>query len=417
MFEHYFRSPRVRARLRNNPIHEHIERLVEHLHMRGHRTTTIHQYVRAAEHFGRWLSACRSGSLVVTKESVNGFLDRHLLACNCTLPASRSVKTARAALHHMLRIAPSQPGRDGDGADTPAAELVREYVEHLDVNCGLAHATRRYRARYAREFLEAHAPDGASQLRRLEPHAIMRYVADYASRCRRSSTQVAACALRSFLRFLQMRGLCRGTLARAVPWIPRWRHEGLPRYMTDEQHRQFLDSFDHVGATGRRDYAMTLFMSEMGLRVSEVTELHLDDIDWRAGTVRIRSAKERRTRLLPLPIRVGMATASYLHEGRPPSALRHVFLRHRAPLGTPVSRELVRGVVRRAYARSECPHEWTGTHILRHTVATRLLRKGASLKEIADLLGHQSINTSTIYGKVNMPTLAAVAMPWPEVQP
>ena len=416
MLERYFRSPRVRARLRNNPIYEHIERLVTHLHRRGHPTTTIHQYVQASEHFGRWLSACRSRSLVVTRESVNAFVDRHLQACNCTLPATRSVKTARAALHHMLCVAPSQPDSEGGGAETPAAELVRLYVEHLDVNCGLALATRRYRARYAREFLEAQAPQGASHLGGLKPQAVMRFVADRASKCRRSSAQVAACALRSFLRFLQMRGLCCDNLVRAVPTIPRWRQEGLPRFMTEEQLRNLLDSFDRVGATGRRDYAMTLFMAEMGLRVSEVTELHLDDIDWRAGTVRIRSAKERRTRLLPLPSRVGKATASYLHGGRPSSVQRQVFLRHRAPLGSPVSRELVRGVLRRAYARSGCPREWTGTHILRHTVATRLLQRGASLKEIADLLGHQSIDTSAIYSKVNIPALAAVAMPWPEVQ-
>ncbi len=187
--------------------------------------------------------------------------------------------------------------------------------------------------------------------------------------------------------------------------------------MTQEQLLRFLDSFDRTSVTGRRDYAMTLFMLELGLRVSEVTDLRLDDIDWRAGTVRIRSAKERRTRILPLPSRVGKATAIYLDGGRPLSAERQVFLRHRAPLGTPVSRELVRGVIRRAYARSACPHEWTGTHILRHTVATRLLQSGASLKEIADLLGHQSIDTAAIYGKVNLPALAAVAMPWPEVHP
>ena len=244
----------------------------------------------------------------------------------------------------------------------------------------------------------------------------MRFVAARAGKCRRSSAQVAACSVRSLLRFLVLRGLCGGNLVQAVPRIPQWRQEGLPRFMTEEQLRRLLDSFDRSCATGRRDYAMTLFMVALGLRVSEVTELHLDDIDWRAGTVRIRSAKNRRTRLLPLPNRVGKATARYLHGGRPSSTQRQVFLRHSVPVGIPVSRELVRGVVRRAYARAGCPREWTGTHILRHTVATRLLQRGASLKEIADLLGHQSIDTSTIYSKVNISALAAVAMPWPEVQ-
>ena len=418
MFAQYFRSARVRARLRSSPIYEHIEGLIEYLHRRGHRITTIHQYVQAAEHFGRWLSACRRKSLVVSRESVNAFVDRHLKACSCALPAPRSVKTARAALRHMLRVVSSQPKVDGcDDAETEAEQLVREYVAHLDLNCGLALETRRYRSRYAREFLEAHACRGVLRLSGLKPQAVMRFVAERASKCRRSSAQVAACSLRSFLRFLQMRGLCGANLVQAVPRIPQWRQEGLPKSMTEEQLRRLLDSFDRSGATGRRDYAMTLYMAALGLRVSEVTELHLEDIDWRAGTVRIRSAKERRTRVLPLPSRVGKATASYLHGGRPLSTHRQVFLRHSVPVGIPVSRELVRGVLRRAYARAGCPREWTGTHILRHTVATRLLQRGASLKEIADLLGHQSIDTSAIYSKVNIPALAAVAMPWPEVQP
>ena len=317
----------------------------------------------------------------------------------------------------MLRAVSSQPDIETAKAGSAAAQLVREYVAHLDLNCGLAFETRRYRARYASEFLATHASGGVLWLSGLKPQAIMSFVAKRASKCRRSSTQVAAGSLRSFLRFLQMRGLCGSNLVQAVPQIPQWRQEGLPKYMTEEQLRRLLDSFDCSDATGRRDYAMTLYMAELGLRVSEVTELHLDDIDWRVGTVRIRSAKERRTRLLPLPSRVGRATARYLHGGRPSSTHRQVFLRHSVPLGTPVSRELVRGVLRRAYVRSACPCEWTGTHILRHTAATRLLQRGASLKEIADLLGHQSIDTSAIYSKVNIPALAAVAMPWPEVHP
>jgi site-specific recombinase XerD len=226
----------------------------------------------------------------------------------------------------MLRAVPSRPEIGSDKAQSAAERLVDEYVEHLDLNCGLALATRRYRARYAREFLEACAVRGVLRLSGLTPQGVMRFVAARAGKCRRSSAQVAACSVRSLLRFLVLRGLCGGNLVQAVPRIPQWRQEGLPRFMTEEQLRRLLDSFDRSCATGRRDYAMTLFMVALGLRVSEVTELHLDDIDWRAGTVRIRSAKNRRTRLLPLPNRVGKATARYLHGGRPSSTQRQVFL-------------------------------------------------------------------------------------------
>ena len=169
MIEHYFHSPRVRTRLRNSPIYRYIKGLIEHLHRRGHRITTIQQYVQAAEHFGRWLSARRPKSLVVDRASVNAFVDRHLQTCTCTLPAARSSTTARAALRHRLRAVPSRPEIGSDKAESAAERLVGEYVEHLDLNCGLALATRRYRARYAREFLEACAVRGVLRLSGLTP--------------------------------------------------------------------------------------------------------------------------------------------------------------------------------------------------------------------------------------------------------
>ena len=193
----------------------------------------------------------------------------------------------------------------------------------------------------------------------------------------------------------------------------RWKQEGIPAVMTKEQLERFLASFDRSTPIGCRDYAMVLYMTELGLRVSEVTEISLDDIGWRNGVIKIRVPKPRNKRLLPLPRRVGQATVRYLKRGRPESRFRQVFLRHRPPHGRPVSTELIRGVVRRAYERSGCPESWTGTHVLRRTAATRLHCEGASLKEIADLLGHQSIDTSAIYTRVNIRQLASVAMPWP----
>ena len=245
----------------------------------------------------------------------------------------------------------------------------------------------------------------------------MAFTAGYAARCRPSSAQVAASSLRSLLRFLQLHGDCGPALVAAVPHLPSWRLDHLPRTMTDEQLRRFLARFDRSTPTGRRDYAMALCQVDLGLRVSEVSALRLEDLDWRAATLRIAGGKSRRTRELPLTEGVGRAIAEYLRRGRPATTCRHVFVRHTVPVGTAIGTELIRGVIRRAFARVEgCAH-WTGTHALRHTAATRLHRRGASLKEVADLLGHRSIDTTAIYTKVDLPTLAAVALPWPEVQP
>jgi site-specific recombinase XerD len=185
--------------------------------------------------------------------------------------------------------------------------------------------------------------------------------------------------------------------------------------MTDQQLEEFLATFDRTTAVGRRDYAMALCQAILGLRVSEVAGLRLEDIDWRAGAVRIVCSKTRRAREIPLAARVGQAISVYLRHGRPATPCRNLFIRHRIRRGTPVSKEVIREVIRAAYAQVHGCGHWTGTHVLRHTAATRMHQRGVSLKELADVLGHRSLETTTIYAKVDLPRLAAVALPWPEV--
>jgi integrase len=206
-------------------------------------------------------------------------------------------------------------------------------------------------------------------------------------------------------------------LVAAVPHIPSWRLDHVPRTLTDEQLRQFLACFDRSTPTGHRNYAMALCQVDLGLRVSEVSALDIEDVDWREATLRIVGGKAGRTRVLPLTKGVGRAIATYLRNGRPATLCRRLFVRHTVPVGTAIGTELIRGTVRHAFAQIEgCAH-WTGTHVLRHTAATRLQRHGATLKEVADLLGHRCIDTTAIYTKVDLPTLATVALPWPEDQP
>src|SRR5262249_195156 len=161
-----------------------------------------------------------------------------------------------------------------------------------------------------------------------------------------------------------------------------------------------------------RDLAMIRCMSDLGLRVSEVVALTLDDIDWRRGLLTVRGGKGRRGRTLPLPAPLGRAITAYLHHGRPASADRHVFLRHQAPVAAPVTHTLIRGVFRRAYAAATGRTESVGTHVLRHTAAARMRAAGQSLKGIADVLGHRCLDTTTTYVKLDVEALRGVALPW-----
>lgn len=162
--------------------------------------------------------------------------------------------------------------------------------------------------------------------------------------------------------------------------------------------------------------AMAFCMVDMGLRASEVAHLRLCDIDWRESTLHIREAKGGKSRLLPLPYRPGKEISQYVRRYRPQTVTDFLFVRHTVPKGSAISAEFVRGAMRRAYARAGFPQKWTGTHILRHTAATHMHQRGATLKEVADVLGHLSIDTTAIYTKVNLTALKTVVLPWPEVQ-
>jgi integrase/recombinase XerD len=417
MLDHYFLRPRVRDRIRANPLGSWIPTYVAYLDARGHPRSTIRRCVRAVEHFGTWLDSQHIAPEGATRMTVRSFLHEHLPACHCPSPAPTYPRQVRAALGHLLRLPDGPFRRPRPAPATPVDAVLGSYREHLRGTCGLAESTCAYRIRYAGQFLRGRFGDGPVDWAALRPEDLMAFTAGYASRCRPGSAQVAACSLRRLLRFLQLHGHCAAALVAAVPRLPNWRLGHLPPTMSEDQLRRFLDGFDRSTPTGRRDHAMARCQTDLGLRSGEVVALRLEDLDWRRGTLRITGGKVGRTRELPLPREVGHAIAEYLRHGRPATTCRHVFVRHTVPVGRAIGPTLIRGVVRRAFARVEgCAH-LAGTHVLRHTSATRLHRRGASLKEVADVLGHRSLDTTALYTKVDLPALAAVALPWPEVQP
>jgi site-specific recombinase XerD len=295
----------------------------------------------------------------------------------------------------------------------PAVErILSDYDGYLQRVCGLAVATRLRRRYFAHEFVEFVFGSGRIGWKRLCPCHLQMFIARYGRDGRIATARTAAVALRSFLRWLHFRGRIASNLVGAVPRFPRWRLATLPSVMTDDQLKIFLASFGQ-SSTGRRDYAMALCMTDLGLRTAEVADLMLDDMDATAGTLRLSVTKSRLARVLPMTRRLRRAVIAYVRRHRPETDNNHLFVRHRIPVGAAVSRELVRGVMRRAYASVPGCEDWTGTHALRHTAATRLHRAGADLKRVADILGHRSLDTTVIYTKVDFDRLAQVALPWP----
>ncbi len=190
-----------------------------------------------------------------------------------------------------------------------------------------------------------------------------------------------------------------------------WSLASLPRSLTDEEIERLLESFTPDLRSPRRGYAMVRCALDLGLRSSEIAKLALSDIDWQVGTVKLRRTKSRREDILPLPPTTGEAIAAYLRFERPVSANPAVFVRHRAPHDVPIGPDAVRKVIRVAYRRIGLTHG--RSHALRHTLARHLVESGSSIKEVADVLRHRSLNTSLIYAKVDNRRLRAVALPWP----
>ncbi len=391
-----------------------LDRYVAHLERRGHTASTTKAYRKAVVHFLQWHPiAAPPLAETVSTETVRVFLDEHLPACRCLTSVVRSRKSVRAALNQLL-LMNGQPRLIQRDMPPPAAieASVIAFDAYLRDVCGLAVQTRRGRCREARQFLSDLFGVGSLIVDHITPSVLIDYVTDRACRARRPAATALVGALRSYLRFLRFDGALVDNLEDAIPSPARWSLAALPPALDDEQMTRFWAVFDRTSDIGKRDYAMARCLADMALRCHEVAQLDLEAIDWRGGVLTLAHNKARRVDRLPLPASTGESLVDYLRHGRPASSSRALFVYHRAPLGQAVAVTTVRGAVRRAFQRAELP--WSGTHVLRHTAARRMLQGGCSIKEIADVLRHRSIDTTAIYTKVDLPQLTCVAQPWPE---
>jgi integrase/recombinase XerD len=321
-----------------------------------------------------------------------------------------------AALRHLLEFL----RREGVIAAAPIATRrltavergMLAYIQYLRDSRALASATITNYAPFIQGFLTHQFGAGPVRLARLTARDVVRFVQRQAPRLHRKRAQLLTSALRSFLRYLRYQGAVTVDLAAAVPAVANWSMPAIPRAIGDEQVRQLLASFNRRTAIGRRDYAIVLLLARLGLRANEVARLELEDLNWEAGQVSVRGKRDHRT-VLPLPTDVGAAIAAYLRHGRPPSPSRRVFLRSKAPIQGFLGQCAIGSIVRHALHRTRIVAPTTGAHQFRHALATRMLRRGASLTEIGEILRHRSPQTTMVYAKVDLPALRTLALPWP----
>ena len=275
---------------------------------------------------------------------------------------------------------------------------------------GLAAATVLRYESTARRFLQQQAmAGGVLKPAGLTGADVNAFLLRECGRVSAGSAKGRVAELRAVLRFLYLQGLTPLRLGTAVPPVGGWRLAGLPPVMTAADVQLLLDSCDRSTDVGVRDFAIMTLVARLGLRSIEVARLELRDVDWRAGELVVRGRARRQDRL-PLPAEVGEALVVYLARGRAPAGARRLFLTCRAPRG-PIRADLVGDVVERACRRAGLPR--AGPHRLRHALAAELLRQGAGLVAISQVLRHQDLATTALYAKVDLTTLRQVAQPWP----
>jgi len=389
---------------------------VAYLQGHGYAAASVHAYLRSVDHLAYWLRERRIPLCRVDEGLVRRFVGGHLPDCACPGRVQRTPHQIRAALRHLLRILRV------DGHIAPIRERLPVTIQHelarfdthLARTCGLAPATRLSRLRGVRALLRDRFRAAPIRLDAISIAAVIAFIVRPGEAPKPGRVRELSGALRSYFRFRAVTcGDRVDRLVAAIPRVAQWRLASLPAYLTSEELRRFLDAFDRQRPGGRRGYAMARCMVDLGLRAGEVAALTLEDLDWPNGTLTIRRSKSRRADVLPLPVTTGRAIVEYVQRARPRVTSRSLFVRHQAPVDAPITPACVRSAIRLAYARCGLAQRYTGTHVLRHTAATRMRCAGASLKDIADVLRHRSLDTTTTYTKVDYPRLAAVAAPWP----
>ncbi len=410
MLEKFLERLGADQRGQRNPLLVHVLPFADSLTESGYAATTIQSKLGLLIDLGEWLR--RRGLAVkdlderrietfITDRRRNGLLRR----------GDRT--TVRQLLNHLREHHVVQRVTQ-TGDVSPLAAILDRYEKHLRSERGLTTATIINYLPFARKFLSDRFGKGPFLLKVVRPCDISGFILRHARTmsCRRA--QLMTTAFRSFFRFLFQHGELQVDLAPSIPTVADWRLSTLPRYITAEEVIRVLGSCDRHTATGRRDYALLLLLARLGLRAGEIVAMQLDDIDWRSGEILVRGKGLLYDRM-PLPVDVGQALAVYLRRDRPSSKTRRVFVCRKAPQRGFSGPSTVSTIMRRALDRAGLDPGFKGAHLLRHSLATSMIRSGASMSEIGEILRHRSPNTTEIYAKLDFEGLRSLAQPWPNL--
>jgi len=373
---------------------------------RGYAPGTVINMLAMAGDLGRWMDARDFAASDLDRVVVAEFRDAMRTAGMRNVPGAHGLDRLLQYLEHEgVRAASAVPA-------TSVEELVQRYRRWLVGDRGLAEATVERYVKLARLFLTQRSTELVHSVENLTGTDIVAFLLQESDRLSVGSVKGRVAELRSLLKFLYLQGLTPRPLATVVPPVAGWRDTGVPKAIPAADVQLLLGGCDRSHPIGVRDFAMLMLVARLGLRSAEVARLELGDIDWRAGQIILRG-KASRQEGMPLPVDVGEALTAYLTQARPSTRIRQVFLAAKAPM-RPIAPGLVSDVTHRACDRAGLPR--IGAHRLRHSLATEMLRRGATIVEVSQVLRHRDLATTAIYAKVDYAALRAVARPWPGAQ-
>jgi len=409
MLERFFKDYAAAERLRESVLGPQLDTFVAVVSDLGYSPSTIQTQLELLANLVRWIQE----NEVVIAGIDEDTTERFLIESGRRGALQRGDKhTLRRFLDH-LRTEGILPSPAPMFDDSHLTSLKRRYEDYLQKERGLSVRTASRYWPILQRFLLERFGDGPIRLWELEPQDIATFLLRHAHDRTPKVAQLMVTALRSFFRFLFRYEETKRDLSVVVPTVPSWRLAEVPKHLKPDELEAVLEACDRTTSVGRRDYAVLLLLARLGLRAGEVVVLELDDIDWRAAELTVRGKGLFHDRL-PLPQDVGEALASYLLNDRPTCSTRRLFLRMRAPCRGFKDSTAVSTIVRRAVERSGVNPPSKGAHLLRHSLATGMLRKGASMTEIGELLRHRSSSSTEIYAKVDIEGLRSIARPWPE---
>lgn len=414
MIRELFVCQKTIERLETGPLAAEIKSLAEDLTRRGYTRKTIRTYLTMCDLFGRWLVRKNIPLTLLDDDVVEQFAsapreERYSVRTNWR---GAVLSSARILICHLrtsgtISSAATEPSTPGD-----ARQCLTAYDHYLCRVKGLSAETREQYLMYAKRFLDELEQDGRIDWTSVRAAAIGQHVSEQAMLRPGCRLQMVT-AMRSLIRYLVSEAMLPIGSERAIPITRRWTHQSLPERLTEIEIEKLLEiSRSDTSPMGLRNHAIMLLLTRLGIRANEVIRLRLDDIDWKNGILYIRSRK-RRERALPFPKEAAEAVLAYLTDGRPKTKHRDIFIKHTAPYGLLARSCVASWVVRKLFAKAGIQRRFGKAHLLRHTLASQLVNKGVSFKETADFLGHQFLQTTGIYAKLDLTSLSQIAMPWP----